>query len=237
VTEAWQEIAHRVETGCAAAGLDLVHPFDLAECAWAELSRALPEARPARASGLAFLVGNTRRLWSPFIEACRTDARLAREPNPLDRYVEQQLTAVASALSMPSRLIFAHVTRPAPFPIQRLAEQVGLAWLSPSHLAVHPTHGPWLALRAVLLVDTEGPPRAGGRGVSPCRGCPAPCVPALERALAVSGTPLDAAAIAGHAQDWIAVRDACPVGRASRYGDAQLDYHYRPLPAKLVQGS
>jgi len=103
-------------------------------------------------------------------------------------------------------------------------------------LAIHPQHGPWFGLRAVLVAAIEGPPSTP-RPASPCASCSAPCVPALERALAVSGSPLSSAAITRHAAAWIAVRDACPIGRASRYSDAQLDYHYAPAARKLAQGS
>jgi hypothetical protein len=36
----------------------------------------------------------------------------------------------------------------------------------------------------------------------------------------------DAAAVERGWRAWVAVRDACPVGRASRYGDEQIRYHY-----------
>jgi methylmalonic aciduria homocystinuria type C protein len=36
----------------------------------------------------------------------------------------------------------------------------------------------------------------------------------------------DAANIAVHADAWIDVRDACPIGKGARYSDAQVRYHY-----------
>jgi methylmalonic aciduria homocystinuria type C protein len=33
---------------------------------------------------------------------------------------------------------------------------------------------------------------------------------------------------------WLAVRDACPVGRSSRYPDEQCEYHYRPSRSLLL---
>jgi len=49
---------------------------------------------------------------------------------------------------------------------------------------------------------------------------------ALDRALQLSSPQLDARAVAEHADAWIAIRDACPVGTDERYSDAQLRYHY-----------
>lgn len=223
-----------VTLASASAGLDIVHPFDLA--AWKpELLGAPP---PFAAGKLGILIGNTRRLWPVFTAACRDTPGLAALPHPLDHYVTEQLTRVAAECTRRhAQLILAHVTAPRAFPIQRLAELTGLASLSPSHLAIHPVHGPWFALRAVLSFDVDGPGTPPPAPAHPCASCSAPCVPALERALAVSGSPLSSAAIAEHAREWIAVRDACPLGRASRYDDAQLSYHYAPSSFRLVQGS
>jgi cyanocobalamin reductase (cyanide-eliminating) / alkylcobalamin dealkylase len=237
----WQRLAERFASGCAEAGLDLTHPFNVRQYnfqAW-ENERLFDFERP---DALGILVGNTKQLWPVFTRAVREDPALQGEPHPLDSYVTARLRALATAtFGHRSQLIFSHATAPKAFPIQRLAEAVDFAGLSPSHLSVHPQHGPWIALRAVVVVDVAGPPLAPAELARPCRGCSAPCVPALKRALSVSTPPVSAASIAEHAREWIAVRDACPVGRSSRYGEEQLTYHYvkaplRPL-VRPAQGS
>jgi methylmalonic aciduria homocystinuria type C protein len=229
----WQDIVIRVDAAAADAGFDLVQPFRMSAA-----SQAASHFGLARENALGLLIGNTRRLWPIFTQACRDDRGLAARPAPLDAYVTERLTQVAADVTpRAAALAFAHVTTPRPFPIQRVAEQAGLAALAPCHLVIHPVHGPWIALRAVMVFDVDGPDGAPAPLERPCQGCPAPCVTALERALSVSGSPLTSAAIAAHARDWIAVRDACPVGRASRYSDAQLSYHYAPSNEKLIQGS
>jgi methylmalonic aciduria homocystinuria type C protein len=231
---AWQQLVTRVEAGCAAAGLDLVHPFAVARYnATAPTGERLEDF--GRPDALGILIGNTRELWPAFTRAFRDDATVASSEQPLDTYVTTRLTAlIAEATSQSARLVFAHVTTPRAFPIQRLAESVGLAAMSPCHLAIHPRHGLWFALRAVVVVDTAGPSSAPFPLERPCNGCSAPCVPALQRALEVSGTPLTSTAVAEHAGEWIAVRDACPVGQSSRYGAAQLRYHYAAAAARSV---
>lgn len=233
----WRGVALRMEAASRALGLDLVHAFNLADSGWASLG-VPPPFGGRRPRALGVLLGNTRALWPTFTRALQSNPSRAQPPHPLDRYVTEGVSElVARATPHETALFFSHVTEPAPFPIARLAERVGLCSLSPSHLAVHPVHGPWLALRAVILVDVDGPDSPVPAPVSPCATCSAPCVAALERALAVSGSPLDSAAIAQNAPAWIAVRDACPVGRASRYDEAQLQYHYSPATSKLTQGS
>lgn len=230
----WQEIASRVEVACIEAGLDLVHPFQVAG-----YNDAAPDAERlddlGRPDALGILIGNTRKLWPAFTRAFQTDAVLASGGNPLDTYVTTRLNRILSlATTKKTRIVWSYVTVPRAFPIQRLAESVGLAAISPSHLAIHPLHGPWFALRAVVVVDVAGPAPAAAKLERPCRGCSAPCLPALERALAASGSPLSSAAIASHATEWIAVRDACPVGPGSRYGAAQLAYHYAPARSRIT---
>jgi hypothetical protein len=89
---------------------------------------------------------------------------------------------------------------------------------------VHPEHGPWIALRAVVIFDAEGPVR-GEKAPVLCAPCDRPCMAALARALAADARR-DCASVAEHQAHWIAVRDACPIGRDSRYGADQLGYHY-----------
>jgi len=229
----WQKIAGRIEAACAAAGFDLTWAFGIGS-----YNSAAPPDAQLEAFGspnpLGILIGNTRKLWPLFMQAVQSDDLLRASTNPLDAYVTTRLErGVAAATTHATRLVFSHVTEPRAFPIQRLAELVGFAAVSPSHLAIHPLHGPWFALRAVVVVDVTGPEGALVEPQRPCHGCSAPCVPALERAVAASGTPLNSAAVAAHAADWIAVRDACPVGQSARYGEAQLSYHYAPARSRL----
>lgn len=233
----WQPIVARVTAAAAQAGFDLCQAFSVAHYnAAAPAAERLDDLGCAAPSGpLGILFANTRRLWPVFTDAYAQDATLAGAEHPLDTYVATRLTALlAEATSAPSRLLFAHVTTPRAFPIQRLAERVGLAALAPCHLAIHPLHGPWLALRAVAVIDVAGPASPLATCPQPCRGCSAPCVPALEQALLVSGEPLIPSAVSRNAAAWIAVRDACPVGQGWRYGKAQLAYHYGAGPSRIV---
>ena len=144
------------------------------------------------------LIGNTRALWAPFVAARRD------EPDPLDRYTERTLAA-----AFPGQpIVYGH--QPPFQPFQRYAVEAGLAAMSPSHLAIHPIYGPWFALRALVL--QPGPSRLPI--AKPC-ACTEQCDQAFSRAVAAK-TP----------EAWLAVRDACTLGRAWRYGDEQLRYHY-----------
>lgn len=232
---AWQPLSAQIRAAAVDAGFDLVVSFGVAHynAAAPERERLADFGQP---NALGILFGNTRQLWPAFTSAFAVDPEVSAAAQPLDTYVASRLRGIlAGATNLPHELTFSHVTQPRAFPIQRLAERVGLAALSPSHLLVHPLHGPWLALRAVAVVDVAGPTDPPSPPERPCQNCSAPCVPALEHAVAVSGAPLTSAAVVANAQAWIAVRDACPVGQGARYGPNQLAYHYgtaraRPLP-------
>ena len=188
----------------AAAGFDLAQPFDTAAAGVPAL------ADPERRRGL--LVGNTRALWPIFTAALRADPALAASPDPLDRYTEAQLARIFPT----ERLWFGHRRYDGAFlPMQRLAVAAGLGTLAPTQLVIHPTYGPWFALRAVVALP--GTPASSPQPSPPCH-CDHPCTNALATALAARGPDAWRA--------WLAVRDACPVGRAHRYSDDQLAYHY-----------
>jgi len=225
-------------------GLDLLQPFALGDLPAAKADPArFPSYRPTQ---LGLVVGNTRALWPAFQRHLRgLGVRSARElgPDPLDIYVEELVQGALGDLADSARVrgaaVFAHELLPAPIPIQRIADVAGLARLGPAHLSVHARYGPWLALRAVVALDV---PAGAGAVIAadptlthPCEGCPAPCRRALSGALLrrdpdaeLETSPLPAAppTLSESQRRWLRVRDVCPFGRAHRYSDPQILYHY-----------
>jgi methylmalonic aciduria homocystinuria type C protein len=208
---------------CAEGGLDLC-----ATCASDDYDAVVPaEVRlpdVGRARALVVVVGNTRALW-PHVRA----AVVRGDAAPVDEHVESLVrdavdVALAPLTPRPrAELRFAPEPPPRRVAMQRLADVAGLAWLAPSHLCVHPVYGPWIALRAAIVIDVPGP--ATRPPIAPPCDCATGCQPALERALA-AGPPLDQVELRERWRLWLAVRDACPVGRDHRYDDEQIAYHY-----------
>lgn len=196
------------------AGLDLVQPFGTAAYdRWAVDNGLSPLPGFGRPEAGAVLIGNTRALWQRFLEA-RRDI-----PDPLDAYVMEAVHGARAVLDVRSEVRFAHQGGARLVSMLQLADLSGMAHLGPAHLAIHPRHGPWFALRAVVVFDAD-PPSEPALAPDPCTGCPAPCVDALRRA-------------GDDWRDWLAVRDACPEGRGSRYGERQILYHYTKDPRAL----
>ncbi len=167
---------------------------------------------------MVVVLGNTRAIW-PHVRP----GVVAGDPDPVDTHVE---TVVGEAIApLADKVIdvrFSHQPPPRRIAIQRLAHVAGLAWLSPSHLCIHPEYGPWMALRAAVVLDLPGEPT---RPIPPPCDCSANCHPVLETALA-AGAPANQADLRERWRLWLAVRDACPVGREHRYAEEQILYHY-----------
>lgn len=225
-TPPWQAVFDALRATARARGLDLaaagtIAPFNRS----VDASWRLPDL--GRPDALVILLGNSAALWPTLRAAVAARPALAAHPHPLDAWTVETVTALCAA-HVPRRhaLRFPFEGPPRQVAFQRLADALGFAQLGPAGLCVDLDHGPWLALRAAIVVDLPGP-AAAPAGPRPCDTCAArPCVPALARAVAAG---FDADPLA-----FVAVRDACPLGRAARYSDAQIRYHYLKDRAALA---
>lgn len=201
---------------CAAAGFDLAQPFATSWCD-AEPDLHLPAF--AAAGSLAVVVGNSRALWPVLADTLRRAPRRLEAADVVDAWAEEAIGAAAAGTGVAHRILWSHTTGAAAVPIQRLARVAGLAWLSPAHLSIHPRFGPWIGLRAVVVFALPAPQLPRPLPADPCGRCAEACLPAF-RAARDAGDGADAW------RAWLAVRDACPLGRAHRYDDDQIVYHY-----------
>lgn len=207
--------ARTLASRCREAGLDLAAFLSIG---WyndsVEERLRLPDFGNPQA--LAVLIGNTRALWPHLLDALCVDPTLLADANPVETYTMRHVRAAVARLEVPYDIHWAHVVTPSPIAIQRLAHVAGLARLVPSNLSVHPTYGPWISLRAVLVADVTGPPGPPPAASNQCDDCEHACLAALRQATA---EPDDW-------RRWLAIRDACPVGRSHRYDELQIRYHY-----------
>lgn len=226
------ELGRRLE----ASGFGLWAPFEVNERLPTLLSNQFTFERFGLESCLGVVIGNTRSLWPHFEPVLAIES----EPHPLDRYTEHHVErATREALAIRGfpehfAVYYAHRMDYAllggdlgAVPIQRLAELAGLAPIAPCHLSVHPQYGLWIGWRAVLVLPLaplpHGEALVSAPTPTPCSGCTRPCLEALARALGSQGTAEPPS------QRWLAVRDACPLGRDERYGAAQIRFHYAVL--------
>lgn len=187
-----------------------------------------------RDDALGIIVANTRAIWHPFLEALGSRPELLEHPHPFDTFVMETIAGAAARIPVPMVLRWSHDPPPRRIAIQRAAHVAGLARLARTHLSIHPVHGPWIGLRAVLVCDLPGPADPAPEPPDPCADCATRCQGLLDEAIAASRADgdLDATPRASWTR-WVAVRDACPVGREHRYYEDQIRYHYTKDKAVL----
>lgn len=232
----WGPVVERIGARCVLAGLDLLQPFQVG---WYNRAVEAPYRLPdlGQPAHLGLLIGNTRALWAPFVQALRQNPSRLDATEPLDDYVVAAVTDALRTLPLRWRVRWAHDTQ-TPVAMQRLAHVAGLAHLAPSHLSVHQVYGPWIALRAAVVIDIDGPPGPPPAPSNPCVDCEHHCMTAYRSAVEVAGdVAASHAALTEHWTDWLAVRDACPTGRSHRYCDDQVRYHYTKERALLRAAS
>jgi methylmalonic aciduria homocystinuria type C protein len=192
---------------------------------------------------LGLLLANDATLW-PLFETFLKHSQLE---HPLDGYVTeatQQCVTLAQDHGLRSEIFYGfqadyvgHQGQLTAIPLQRLAQRSGFAALGPAQLCAHPEVGSWFALRAVIVLGVEtAHTKVFSPATAPCEGCAAPCQAKFETARQITN-----AARAAHAQGapspalsslrtafepWLAIRDACPVGKEHRYSEDQISYHY-----------
>lgn len=234
-----------VERALAPHGLNLVGATTLAayDAAVPAVHR-LAAIAPGMASAL--VIGNGgRAFWDAFRAFCSAHPGHDATPDPIDaftsRTIDEHLAPVLGG--RPTRILYPFRFPAEPVSFVHLAECAGLGRRSLTGVLVHPVFGPWIALRAAVLVrDRIEAPRPAD-GFDPCptcveRACIAACpagavTPAgwdVPRCAAHRGRDGDECASRCHA------RFECVIGREHRYPPDALAYHQRRArPALLAR--
>ena len=191
---------------------------------------ALDGAVPARALVLVGQAG--RSIWSAF---SASPERRDGAPDPLDRWSARIGRGIARELG--ARALFPFGGPPF-LPFLRWAARAEPLGASPLGLALHPEHGLWHAWRFALAfpdvpADLAPPPprpphACEGCRSKPCLGaCPVGAFDAAGYDVGACRAHLATPAGADCLERGCRARDACPVGVASRYPEAQVRFHMR----------
>jgi hypothetical protein len=198
--------------------------------AW-RCAELLPQAR-----SVWILGSGGRALWS----ALHASGTPLEPGDPLDAHTEWALAAVVAMLraaGRPARAAFAHQRRDATYAdFVALGAAAGLGAASRLGLLVHPTYGPGLSLRALLVTGLETRPSAALADFDPCRGCPAPCASACPgRAISPAGFEIQRCAATRQREPGCALRcdarHSCVLGQEHAYAEAAEAHHMSHLPS------
>lgn len=225
--------AERLSTDLSSRGLDICKSFSaqwyneyiIAEGLQAKLC-ALETFN--RGSTQAWLIGNTRALWSPLIDWNEGKKQQGlNSANPIDEYCQEMIESAVHRSYHPdtsnSKIYWTWEVDPL-VSMQRVAEVSGLCFMDKvTHLCVHPVFGTWCSFRSVVVIDDDCPDE------QPVRiAC---MLSQAERR--ASEELLNRALLAGNEdyrqsswRAWLAMRDAIQTGKDYRYGENQLAYHY-----------
>ncbi len=191
----------------------------------------IPRAPGEWAAGTILLVGSAGvGSWPAFAAWREAHPARAGLSDPLDDWTLAVIEPIARAIDATPVYPFA----PPYQPFQRWAARADAVHASPLGILIHPEYGLWHAYRAALVFaeKLDLPPRPDA--ARPCESCDdKPCLSACP-VDAFTDAGYDVAACAGHLATPASVdchtigcraRDACPVGTAYRYTDAQRRFH------------
>lgn len=204
------------------------------------VSSVLPETRSI------IVIGNGgRAFWTVFREhASARPGYFQKYANPLDDYtveaIENSLTPLLQRSGATFRYVYPFRFSTQPLSFMHLAQAADLAGPSILGIVIHPTYGPWMALRAAILIDhidqelgqsPAGPPPA--QGFDPCpsctersciKACPANVV-SLETGWDTPGCVRHRLRVRDDCNEYCHARYQCVYGREHRYPPEELQYH------------
>ncbi len=186
----------------APAGLNLVAALPVAR-----YDREVPERfhlskRHPGAKSLVVIGNGGRAFWDGFrVYGEKHPEFVPREPHPLDRYtttvVERGVVPVLERESLAGRVLYPFEFEREPVSFLHLGALAGFGARSLLGVLVHPEFGPWIALRAAVLLDSEIE-STPVTPFDPCGGCiDKPCIAACP-AGAVSERGWDVPACAAY---------------------------------------
>ena len=232
-----EALVTRLATSLAPHGLNLVGVADAAR-----YDAAVPErwtiGRHARGVRSVLVIGNGGpAFWEAFRRRLDGEPSLTSAYDPLDAFTRAVVTEVvapfAAELGRPIPIVFPFDGGPPALSFVHLAECAGLGRSSLLGILVHPDFGPWIALRAALLLPFPCEAPRPADGFEACATCVArPCIPACPGA-AVGPGGWDVPRCADHRLSGAGdgcdagchARIACVYGQAHRYPPDALAFH------------
>jgi len=183
----------------------------------------------SRHDSLGVLIGNTRRLWKPFIEKYASDPVLSTSPHPLNEYSVSSINKALTELSIPSEVRYGHHMTREGKPTVAMQHAAHVAQFAHydnqvSFLSYHPEYGTWFALRAVVVFQTEHDLGELLQTNVQAHNMTDQTKRELQEFIDTATTW----------KDWLRMRDVATLGLLDgesiqqkwRYGPNQLQYHY-----------
>jgi hypothetical protein len=223
----------RLATSLAPHGLNLVGVADAAR-----YDAAVPErwriGRHAPSVQSLLVIGNGgAAFWHAFQRRRAADASLRAAHNPLDAFTRAVVGDTVAGMAGPLPIVFPFDAGPPALSFVHLAECAGLGRSSLLGVLVHPEFGPWIALRAAVLLPGPCTAPRPADGFDPCPTCvERPCIAACPGG-AIGPAGWDIPRCAAHRLSGTGdgcdagchARIACVYGQAHRYPPDAQAFH------------
>jgi hypothetical protein len=171
--------------------------------------------------------------WTHFQRARAADPALAAAADPLDAFTRAVVTTAVAPVAAGLPIVYPFEAGATALSFVHLAESAGLGRPSLLGVLVHPEFGPWIALRAAVLLPFPCSAPRPADGFDPCPRCvERPCIGACPAA-AVGPVGWDVPRCADHRLSGAGdgcdggchARLACVYGQAHRYPPDALAFH------------
>lgn len=193
-----------------------------------------------RKSTKSILVGNTKYLWPLFINELMSNSnKWKNEPNPLNLYTLNSINSICDQYFTKNNIQFSvrftfEMEKDKLISFQRLCHVSNYAFLDTnSYLCIHKEYGPWIALRAFIVLDDDYNSNQSEQDIK---------IESLNDILSdeeqanvmkqwneiqnVLFKDDNNKQIKDSWKYWLKLRDSYNVGKKYRYSDDQILYHY-----------
>jgi hypothetical protein len=206
--------------------------------------RGLARRLPGGAESVVVVGNGGGAFWEAYRRFCAARPGHDRRADPLDDFTREVVDAACAPVARraPIRVLYPFGFAEDGVSFTRLALLAGLGRESLVGVLVHPVYGPWIALRAAVLVAERLEAPRPADGFDPCPTCAErPCIQAcpgdavgaggwsVPRCGAQRARPDDPCAARCHA------RVACVVGPEHRHPDDALAYHQQRAREPLLR--
>lgn len=178
------------------------------------------------------------QFWEGFQTYCQKHPTYLHEhEHPLDDYtvdvIEKALTPVLVQAEAKYRYLYPFRFWSEPVSFMHLARAAGLAGPSLLGVVIHPEYGPWMALRAAVLLNHELHTEPIAAGFDPCptcteracmTACPAQAI-SIEKNWDIPACVEHRLRVTTDCVDYCRARVDCVYGREHRYPLDELQYH------------
>lgn len=237
---------HNITSALVPYGLNLIGTTTIADYEALVPSQYHVTSLLPKAKALVVIGNGGGQFWQGFREHCAVHPDyLHAHEHPLDDYtvevIEQALTPILSQADAKYRYLYPFRFWSEPVSFMHLARAASLAGPSILGVTIHPVYGPWMALRAAVLINRELYAEPVVAGFDPCptcteraciSACPANAI-SVEKNWNIPSCVHHRLRVTSDCVDYCLARFDCVYGREHRYPLDELQYHQRQSFAEM----